>query len=71
MTAMVTISILITGLSILNSKLVDEDSSVSKTIDCTSNLSTSRFSEEYGQRKNVKKKLDKQLADLKRQLHEN
>ena len=51
----------------LNSKLIDEtinshsntlDSSVSKTIDCLSNLSTPQISEEYDQKKNIKKKLD-------------
>ena len=65
----------------MNSKLVDEtinscssnilDSSVSKTINCGSNLSTPQISEEYGQEKNVKKKLDGQLADIRKQLHEN
>ena len=51
----------------LNSKLIDEtinshsntlDSSVNKTIDCLSNLSTPQISEEYDQKKNIKKKLD-------------
>ena len=70
-----------TDLSTLNSKLVDEtinswlsnflDSSVSKTINCGSNLSTPQISEEYGQEKNIKKKLDEQLADVRKQLHEN
>ena len=64
----------------MNSKLVDEtinscnnilDSSVSKTINCGSNLSTPQISEEYVQRKNVKKKVDDQLADVRKQLHEN
>ena len=64
----------------MNSKLVDEtinfcsnilDSSVSKTIKCGSNLSTPQISQEYDQRKNVKKKLDKQLTDERKQLHEN
>ena len=64
----------------MNSKLIDEsinscsnilDSSVSKTINCGSNLSTPQISEEYDQRKNVKKKLDEQLADVRKQLHEN
>ena len=66
----------------MNSKLVDEtinscssnilDSSVSKTINCGSNLSTPQISEEYDQKKkNVKKKLDEQLADVRKQLHEN
>ena len=64
----------------MNSKLVDEtinscssnilDSSISKTISCGSNLSTPQISEEYGQEKNVKKKLDEQLADIRKQLHE-
>ena len=50
-----------TDLSTLNSKLVDEtinsyssnilDSSVSKTINCGSNLSTPQISEEYDQKK--------------------
>ena len=70
-----------TDLSTLNSKLVDEtidsrsssilDSSESKTINCGSNLSTPQISEEYGQEKNVKKKLDEQLADIRKQLHQN
>ena len=69
-----------TRLSTLNSKLVDEtinscsnifNSSVSKTINCGLNLSTPQISEEYDQRKNVKKKLDEQLADVRKQLHEN
>ena len=69
-----------TDLSTLNSKMVDEtinscsnilDSSVSKTINCGSNLITPQISEEYDQRKNVKKKLDEQLADVRKQLHEN
>ena len=64
----------------MNSKLVDEtinscsnilDSSVSKTINCGSNLSTPQISKKYDQRKNVKKKLDEQLADVRKQLHEN
>ena len=51
-----------TDLSTLNLKLVDEtinscsnirDSSVSKTMDCGSNLSTPQISEKYDQRKNV------------------
>ena len=33
--------------------------------------STPQISEEYDQRKNVKKKLDEQLADVRKQLHEN
>ena len=66
-----------TDLSNLNSNLVDEtisscnniiDSSVSKTIDCGSNLSTPQISEE---KKNVKKNLDEQLADVRKELHEN
>ena len=69
-----------TDLSTLNSKLIDEtinscssnilESSVSKT-NCGSNLSTPQISEEYVQEKNVKKKLDEQLADIRKQLHEN
>ena len=64
----------------MNSKLVDEtinscsnilDSSVSKTINCGSNLSTPQISEEYDQKKNIKKKLDEQLPDVRKQLHEN
>ena len=60
----------------MNSKLVDEtinilNSSVSKTVNCESNLSTPQISEEYDQRKNVKKKLDEQLTDVRKQLHEN
>ena len=69
-----------TDLSTLNSKLVDEtisscsnilNSSVSEIINCGSNLSTPQISEEFHQRKNVEKKLDKQLADLRKQLHKN
>ena len=69
-----------TDLSTLNSKLVDEtinscsnilDSSVSKTINRGSNLSIPQISEKYDKRKNVKKKLYKQLADVRKQLHEN
>ena len=69
-----------TDLSTLNSKLVDEtinphsnilDASVSKTVICGSNLSTPQISEEYNQRKNVKKKLGEQLTDVRKQLHEN
>ena len=54
------------------------NSSVSETVNCGSNLSTPQISEEYDQRKNVKKKLDEQLAeldeqlaDVRKQLHEN
>ena len=56
-----------TDLSTLNSKLIDEtisscssilDSSSIKTVNCESNLSTPQISEEYDQRKNVKKMLD-------------
>ena len=47
------------------------DSSVSKTVQSGSNLSTPQISEEYDQWKNVKKKLDEQLADVRKQLHEN
>ena len=62
-------------LSTLNSKLVDETinscsnilvSSVSKTVDCGSNLSTPQISEEYDQRKNVQRKLEEQLADIRK-----
>ena len=69
-----------TDLSTLNSKLVNEtinscsnivDSSVSKTVNCGSNLSTPQINEEYDQRKNVKKKLDEQIADVRKQLHKN
>ena len=69
-----------TDLSTFNSKLVYEtinscsnilDSSASKTINCGSNPSTPRIREEYDQRKNVKKKLDEQLTDVRKQLHEN
>ena len=69
-----------TDLSTLNSKLVDEpinscsnilNSSVSKTVNWESNLSTPQISEEYDQRKNVKKELDEQPADAKKQLYEN
>ena len=64
----------------MNSKLVDEtinscsnilNSSVTETVNCGSNLSIPQISEEYNQRKNVKKKLDEQLADVRKQLHEN
>ena len=64
----------------MNSELVNEiinsctnilDSSVSKTINCGSNLLTPQISEEYDQKKNVKKKLDEQLADARKQFHEN
>ena len=67
-------------LSTLNSKLVDETinscsnilvSSVSKTVDCGSNLSTPQISEEYDQRKNVQRKLEEQLADVRKRLHQN
>ena len=69
-----------TDLSTLNSKLVDEtinscsnilNSSVIETVNCGWNLSTPKIREEYNQRKNVKKKLDEQLADVRKQLHEN
>ena len=64
----------------MNSKLVDETinscnnilaSSVSKTINCGSNLSTPKINEDNDQRGNDKKKLDEQLADVRKQLHEN
>ena len=61
-----------TDLSTLNSKLVDEyilNSSVSETVSCGSNLSTPQISEEYDQRKNVKKKLNEQLADVRNGFH--
>ena len=35
------------------------------------NLSAPQISEEYDQRKNVKKKLEEQLVDIRKQLHEN
>ena len=69
-----------TELLTLNSKLIDEtinscsniiNSSVSGTVNCGSNLSTPQISEEYDQSKNVKKKLDEQLADTRKQLHKN
>ena len=69
-----------TDLSTLNSKLIDEtvnsnsnilNSSVSETVNCGSNLSTPQISEEYDQKKNVKKKLEEQLAVVRKQLHEN
>ena len=40
-------------------------------MNCGSNLSTPQISEEYDQSKSVKKKLDEQLADVRKQLHEN
>ena len=64
----------------MNSKLVDEtinscsnipNSSVSETINCGSNLSTLQINEEYNQRKNVKKRLDEELADVRKKLYEN
>ena len=67
-----------TDLSTLNSKLVDEtinscsnilNSSASETVSCGSNLSTPQISEEYDQRKNVKKKLNEQLADVRNGFH--
>ena len=45
--------------------------SVIETVNCGSNLSTPQISEEYDQRKNVKNKLDEQLPDVRKQLHEN
>ena len=69
-----------TDLSTLNSKLFDEtinsysnilNSSVSESVNCGSNLSTPQVSEEYDQKKNVKKKVHEQLADVRKQLHEN
>ena len=63
---------LCTDLSTLNLKLVDEiinscsnilNSSISETVNYGSNLSTPQISEQYDQRKNVKKKLDEQLPD--------
>ena len=64
----------------MNSKLVDEtinscsnipNSSVSETINCGSNLSTLQINEEYNQRKDVKKKLGEELADVRKKLYEN
>ena len=69
-----------TDLSTLNSKFVEEtinsgsnilNSSVCKTVNCGSNLLAPWISEKCDHRKNVKKKLGEQLADLKTQLHEN
>ena len=69
-----------TDLSTLNSKLVEEtinfcsnilDSSASKTVNCGSNRSIPQISEKYNKRKNIKKKLDEQLADVRKQLQEN
>ena len=69
-----------TDLSTLNSNFFDKtisscsnilNSSVSEIVNCGWNLSTPQISEEYDQRKNVKKKLDEQLADVRKQLHEN
>ena len=42
-----------------------------KTVNCGSNLSTPQISTEYDERKIVKKKVDEQLADVRKQLHEN
>ena len=47
------------------------NSSVSKTVNCGSNLSTPQISEDCDQKKNVKKKLDEQLAHVRKQLQEN
>ena len=67
-------------LSTLNSKLFDEtinfcsntlNSSVSKPINSESNLSTTQISEEYDQRKNVKRNLDEHITDVSKQIHEN
>ena len=69
-----------TELCTLNSKLVDETINscsnilnlvISKIVNCGSNRWTHQISEEYDHRKNVKKKLDEQLADVREQLHEN
>ena len=69
-----------TELSTFNLKLVDEtinscsdilNSLVSETVNCGSNLSTPQISKEYDQRKNVKKKIDEQLGDIRKQLHKN
>ena len=75
-----------TDLSTLNSKLVDETinscsnilySSVSKTINCGSNiyqhlkLVKDTIKKKKKKKKNDKKKLDEQLADVRKQLHEN
>ena len=42
-----------------------------KTVNCGSNLSTPQISKECDERKIVKKKVDEQLADVRKQLHEN
>ena len=69
-----------TDLSTLNSKLVEEtinfcsnilDSSASKTVNSGSNRLIPQISEEYNKRKKIKKKLDEQLADVRKQLQEN
>ena len=69
-----------TDLSTLKSKLADEainscsnilDSTDRKTIDCGSNLSTPQISEEYDQGINLKKKLEEQQADVRKQLSDN
>ena len=46
-------------------------SSVSKTIDCGSNLLAPQTNEEYDQKKNVKKKLDAHLAHVRKQFQKN
>ena len=76
-----------TDLSTLNSKLVDETinscsnilySSVNKTINCGSNIyqhlklvKDTIKKKKKTKQKNDKKKLDEQLADVRKQLHEN
>ena len=69
-----------TDLSTLNWKLFDEtinfcsntlNSSVSKPINSESNLSTTQISEEYDQRKNVKRNLGEHITDVSKQIHEN
>ena len=40
-------------------------------MNCGSNLLTPQISEEYDLRKKVKEKLDEQLTDVSKQLHEN
>ena len=55
-------------LSIPRSNILD--ASVSKTVICESNPSTPQISDEYDQSKNVKKKLDEQLVDVRKQLHD-
>ena len=42
-----------------------------KTVNCGSKISTPQISKECDERKIVKKKVDEQLADVRKQLHEN